>query len=101
MVVAIDKCMARVRGPHKDDVKATIIKEKEKEKEKYMSIVYGDVYKPKSNLDLGTNPISVPILGWVMLDPLRSRSLLAPFSTTRLMIKQFSSLGLDLPSLSF
>ena len=100
MVVAMDKCMARVSGPHKDDVKATIIKEKEKEKEKHMSILYGDVYKPKSNLDLCTNPVGVPILGWVILDPLRSRSLLAPFSTTRLIIKQFFSLGLDLLSLS-
>ena len=102
----MDKCIARVRvrDARGDDVKPTIIKEKEKEKEKktkYMTIVYGDVPKPKSNLDLCTNLVGVPVLGRVMLDPLRSRSLLAPFSTTRLSIKQCSSLGLDLLSLSF
>ena len=52
-----------------------------------MSIVYDDVPKPKSNQDLCTNTVSVPILGRVMLDPLRSRSLLTPLSTTRLSIK--------------
>ena len=52
-----------------------------------MSIVYGDVLKPESNLYLCTNPIGVPVLGQVMLDPLQSRSLLAPFYTTRLSIK--------------
>ena len=66
-----------------------------------MSTVYGNVYKPKSNLDLYTNPIDVPILGRVMLNPLRPQSLFAPFSTTRLSIKQCFSLGLDLLSLSF
>ena len=36
MAVAMDKCTARVRvrDAHGDDVKATTIKEKEKEKEK-------------------------------------------------------------------
>ena len=52
-----------------------------------MSIVYGDVPKPKSNLDICTNPVGVPVLGRVMLDPLKSRSLVAPISTTRLGIK--------------
>ena len=56
---------------------------------------------PKSNRDLCTNPVAVAILGQVMLDPLRLQYLLAPFSTTRLSIKQCSSLGLDLVSLSF
>ena len=85
-----------------DDVKATTIKEKEKEnKIKYMSSIYGDVPKQKSNLDLCTNPVDVPVLGRVMLNPLRPQSLLAPFSTTRLGIKQCSFLGLDLISLSF
>ena len=48
----MDKCTARVRvrDAHGDDVKATTIKEK-KNKIKYMSTVYGDVHKPKSNLD--------------------------------------------------
>ena len=66
-----------------------------------MSTVYGDVPKLKSNLNLCTNPVGVLVLGLVMLDPLRSRFLLAPFSTTRLSLKQCSSLGLDLLSLSF
>ena len=34
MAVTMDKCTARVRDAHEDDVKATTIKEKEKEKEK-------------------------------------------------------------------
>ena len=41
-----------------------------------MSTVYGDVPKPKLNLDLFTNPVGVPVLGQVMLDLLQSRSLL-------------------------
>ena len=103
MAVAIDKCTARVRvrDVRRDDVKATTIKEKEKRKIKHMSNVYGDIPKTKSNLDLRTNLVDVPVLGRVMLDPLRSRSLLAPFCTTRLSIKQCSSLGLDILSLSF
>ena len=57
----MDKCTARVRvrDAHKDDVKDTTIKYKKikiKRKRKYMSTVYGDVPKPKSNLDLCTNP---------------------------------------------
>ena len=44
----------------RSDVKPTPIKEKEK---KHMSMVYGDVYKSNSNLDLCTNPIGVPVLG--------------------------------------
>ena len=92
MAVAIDKCTGRVRVRDAcgNDVKATTIKEKEKEntKENICSNVYGDVPKKKSNLDLCTNPIGVLILGRVMLDLLRSRSLLAPFSTIRLSIKQ-------------
>ena len=90
----MDKCTARVRvrDARRDDVKATTIKEKEKEnkkekKRKYMSTVYGDVSKPKSNLNLCTNPVGVPVLGRVMVNPLRSRSLLDLFSTTRLSIK--------------
>ena len=70
-------------------------------KRKHMSTVYGDVYKPKFNLDLCTNPVGVPVICRVMLDPLRSRSLLAPVSTTRLSTKKCSSLGLDFLSLSF
>ena len=66
-----------------------------------MSTVYGDVPKPKSNLDLCRNPVGMLVLGREMLNALRSRSLLVPFSTTRLSIKQCSSLGLDLLSLSF
>ena len=63
----MDNCTARVRvrDAHGDNVKATTIKEK-----KYISIVYGDVYNPKSNLYLCTNPLGVPILGQVILDPL-------------------------------
>ena len=100
----MDKCTprVRVRDSRGDDVKATTIKENEKKKKrKYMSNVYEDVPKPKSNLDLCTNPVGVPVLGRVMLDLFRSRSLLAPFSTTRLSIKQCSSLGLDLLFFSF
>ena len=106
MTVAMDKCTARVkvRDARRDDVKATTIKKKKKKnkrKNKKMSTVYEDVPKRKSNLDLCTNPVGVPVLGRVMLDPLKSQSLLAPFSTTRLRIKQYSSLGLDLLSFSF
>ena len=102
MVVAMDKCTAkvRVRDACGDDVKATIIKEKKK-KIKNIFTVYGDVPKPENNLDLCTNPVGVLVLGRVMLDPLRSQSLLTCFSTIRLSIKQCSSLGLDLLSLSF
>ena len=50
--------MARVRDTQVDDVKATKIKEKIK----HMSIVYGEFYKPKSNLDLCINPVGVPVL---------------------------------------
>ena len=66
-----------------------------------MFTVYGDVPKTKFNINLCTNPIGVPVLGRVMLDLLRSRFVLTPFSTTRLSIKQYFSLGLDLLSLSF
>ena len=66
-MVAMDKCTVRVRvrNPHGDDVKATIIKEEKK----HMSTVYGDIYKPKSNLDLCTNLVGVPVLSRVMLNP--------------------------------
>ena len=66
----MDKCTARVRvrDSHGDDIKATTVKEKKN----HMSDVYGDVYKQKSNLDLCTNPVGVPVLGRVMLDSLRS-----------------------------
>ena len=75
MALAMDKCTmrVRVRDARRDDVKATTIKEKEKEKEKenkrkYMSTKYEDVSKPKSNLDLCTNPIGVPVLGrWCLI----------------------------------
>ena len=64
-----DKCTmrVRVRDARRDDVKATRIKVKEN----ICLTVYGDVPKPKSNLDLSTNPIGVPFLGQVMLDPLQ------------------------------
>ena len=98
MAIAMDKCTARVRvrDACRDNVKATTTKKKKKKnkkKRKYMSTVYGDVPKPKSNLNLCTNPVGVPVLGGVMLDPLRSRSLLAPFSTTRWSIKNMLLLG--------
>ena len=74
MAVAIDKCMTRVRvrDARRDNVKATSIKEKDKIKIKIkcMSTIYGDVPKTKSNLDLCTNPVGVPVLCRVMLDPL-------------------------------
>ena len=35
---------------------------KMKEK-KHMSNEYGDFHKPKSNLDLSSNPVGVPVLG--------------------------------------
>ena len=57
MAIAMDKCKARVsvRDACIDDVKATTVKEKEN-KIKDMSIVYGDVPKPKYNLDLLHKP---------------------------------------------
>ena len=69
MAVAMDKCTARVRvrDARRDDVKATTIKEKEKET-KHISNVYGDVPKHKSKLDLCTNPSGMLVLGRVMLD---------------------------------
>ena len=94
MAVAMDKCKARmrVRDARGDDVKATTIKKrkiKRKEKKrKYMSTIYGDVSKPKSNLNLCTNLVGVPALGRVMLNLLRSQSLFTPFSTAILSIKQ-------------
>ena len=51
-----------MRGSCGDDVKATIIK-KTKRKIKHMSNVYGDVHKTKSNLDICTNSVGVPVLG--------------------------------------
>ena len=62
----MDKCTARVRVRYarKDDVKATRIKEKEKKI--YVYFIY--VIKPKSNLDLCTNPVGVLVLGRVMLN---------------------------------
>ena len=68
MAVGMDKCTTRVRvrDAQGDDVKATRIKRK------HMSTIYVDVPKPKCNLDLCTNPIGVPVLDWVMLNPLRS-----------------------------
>ena len=84
----------RVRGVRKDDVKATTIKEKIRTRKiKYMSTIYGDFHKPKSNQDLCINLVGVPVLGRVMLDPLRSRSLLAPLSTKILSTKKLPLLG--------
>ena len=72
----MDKCTARVRVRDAcgDGVRATIIKEKEKEN--IYLLLYGDDLKQKFNLDLCTNPVGVPILGRVMLDSVRSQSLL-------------------------
>ena len=69
MAVTMDlfRVMARVRDACIDDVKATTIK-----KRKYMSTIYGDFHKPKSNPNICTNFVGVPVLGWVMLHPLRS-----------------------------
>ena len=63
--------MARVRDARIDDVKAIIVKEKNK-KIKYLSSVNGDFHKPKSNLDLCTNLNSVCVLGQVILNLLQS-----------------------------
>ena len=43
-----------------NDVKATTFKEI---KIKYISTIYGDVHKPKSNPNLLTNVVDVPLLG--------------------------------------
>ena len=43
---------------------------KNKNKIKYMSTIYGDIYKPKFNLDHYTNLVVIPVLSQVMLDPL-------------------------------
>ena len=60
--------MARVRDAHVYDVQATTIKEKEKEN---TCLTYKrDFYKPKSNPNLCTNLVGVPVLCQVMLDPL-------------------------------
>ena len=56
-------------------------------KRKHMSTIYENLRKLKYNLDLSTNLVSLTILGRVMLDPLLSQSFLAPFSITRLGIK--------------
>ena len=68
----MDKCTTRVRVRDAcgDDVKAIIIKKRKQIK--YMSTIYGDVSKPKSNLDLCTNPVGVPVLCRVVFDLLRS-----------------------------
>ena len=85
MAIAMDKCTTRVRvkDAHGDDGKATTIKEREKEN---TPSIYGDVPHWCAHPRPGDA---------------RSRSLFAPFSTTRLSIKQYSSLGFDLLSLSF
>ena len=46
MSVALDKCMARVRvrDARGDDVKATIIKEKQKNEKKYICLLYMEVF---------------------------------------------------------
>ena len=56
---------------------------------------------PKYNPNICSNPVGVLVVGLVMLDPLRSRSLLAPFFTRRFSIKECSSLGVGLLSFSF
>ena len=68
----MDRCTirVRVRDAHGDNIKATKIKDNRKRKRKHMSSVYGDFHTPKSNLDLCTNPVSVPILCRVILDHL-------------------------------
>ena len=92
----------KLRDAHVDDFQATIIKEKKgNRKIKHLSIVYEDFHKQKSNLDACTDLVGVRVLGQVMLDLLRSRYLLSPFSTTRLSIKPYSSLALDPLSLFF
>ena len=93
MVLAMDKCMARVRvrDAHRDDLTATILKEKEN-----TCLLHMEMFPSQnSNLYLCTNPVGMHVLGRVMLDLLRSRSLLDPLFTTRLSIKQCSSLGLN------
>ena len=62
--------MARVRDARVYDVQATTIKEKEKEKENTGLTYKRDFYKPKSNPNLCTNLVGVPVLCQVMLDPL-------------------------------
>ena len=68
----MDRCTARTRVRVKDarvdDVKATKIKEKRKRK--YISVVYVDFHKPKSNADLCTNPVGVLVLNLAMLAPI-------------------------------
>ena len=90
---SMNRCatIGRERVASLDDVNATTLKENKKEKEKkekYKFTVYrDDEHKKELNVDCCTNLVGVPVLGRVMFDPLRSRSLLAPFSTTRLSIK--------------
>ena len=70
-----------------DDVKATTLKEN---KSKRKIKLYGDEHKQELNPDCRTNLIAMPVLGRVMLNPLRSQCLLDFFSTTRLSIKKCS-----------
>ena len=89
MRVVIDKCTARVRVRVAcgDNVKVTTIKEKENEIENTCLLFLEMFSSQKSNLDLCTNPVDVHVLSQVQLDLLQSRSLFAPFSSTRLSIK--------------
>ena len=68
--------IGRERVTSLDDVKATTLKENKKEKlkkGKYKFTVYeDDEHKQELNPYRPTNPVGVPILGQVMLDPLRS-----------------------------
>ena len=52
------------------EMMSKLLQENKNKKRKSMSIVYGYVPKPKSNIDICTNLVGVPFLGWVMLDPL-------------------------------
>ena len=81
----------RERVATMDDVKATKLKENKKKNEnKYEFTVYADEYKQESNSDCRTNPVAMPVLDWVTLNPLQSQSSLDFFSTTRLSIKECS-----------
>ena len=61
--------------------------------------VYGDEHKQELNPDHRTNPIAMPVLGRLMLNPLRSQCYIDFFSNTRLSIKKFSPWALTSPPL--
>ena len=83
-----------------DDITATILKENKNENKINFNI-YENEHKKEPNPDFHTNPVAMPVLGRVMLNPLQSRSSLDFFSITRLSIKRCSLWALKSSPLHF